>query len=394
MEPMILVRVIWVAMLAGLAALALFRVPLGVLWMPAVAATEAGYLLALLGLPVFAAGLATPRDRVLAALTALAMLALLSSLARAPAVAATLPSRLTGAFGPAAAPEEGRAAFAMTRLLDLGHPDVPVETHIYAHRGGNQPLSLDLYGRPGAVARPLVVMIHGGSWSRGDRTQLPGMARRLAARGYAVASIDYRLAPTHPFPSALEDVREAVDFLRAEADTLGIDPHSVVLYGRSAGGHLALLAAYRWNEPFVRGVVSLYAPTDLHWSWANPTNPRVLDTHGTLRAFLGGAPDDSPELHARYTEASPIGFVHHDAPPTLLVHGSRDELVNPKQTSRLAQTLARAGVPHVALALPWATHGCEASLGGPSGQLVETAVRGFLQAVAPAARGSAAPSGR
>jgi acetyl esterase/lipase len=142
-----------------------------------------------------------------------------------------------------------------------------------------------------------------------------------------------------------------------------------------------LLAAYRWHASFVRGVVALYPPTDLSYSWAHPTNPRVLDTHGTLRGFLGGAPHESEELGERYREASPYAWATPASPPTLLVHGGRDELVRPVHSERLAQRLAELGVPHFLLALPWATHACEASPGGPSGQLNEHAVRHFLDRV-------------
>ncbi len=379
MNALAIARATWVALVGVLALLAVFEAPVRALWIPAIGATEAGYLFCLLAIPAFARGLRAPLDVASCVAGAVSIALLLSPLARARSVARELPARLEADFGPSSAPIE---PFEVRRLLAFASPAVPVETHAYSSRAGQGSLELDLYG--GSIrgaARPLVVMIHGGSWQHGGRDQLVAIARRLADSGYAVASIDYALAPRHRFPAALEDVRAAVDWLRARADALGVDADRVVLYGRSAGGHLALLAAYRFRESFVRGVVSLYAPTDLHWSWAHPTNPMVFDTPGTLRAFLGGAPGDSESMHRRYTEASPIAHVHPGAPPTLLVHGGRDELVSARQSERLADRLSRAGVPHLALMLPWATHGCEASLAGPSGQLTEFAVRRFLAAV-------------
>lgn len=380
MDAVTKARVVYVAVVFGLALLAVFKAPIGLLWKPAVGATEAGYLLALLTIPAFVGGVATTRDASLTALGVVSVLLLMSPLVRVQRVARTLPRALDAAFG---AETSVRApAFMVRDLLDLASPDVAKTTHVYAARPGDPPLSLDLYAYPRSGApRPVVLVIHGGSWSGGDRTQLPSHGKRLAAAGYVVAAMDYRLAPAHPFPSALEDVYAAIDWLRANAAEHGIDPDRVVLYGRSAGAHLALLAAYRGGRSHVRGVVSLYAPTDLHFSWNNPSNPLVLDTPTTLRAFIGGAPNDSPALHARYTEASPLQHVHPGAPPTLLVHGGRDELVRARQMTRLAERLEAEGVPHVALALPWATHGCEASLAGPSGQLIVYAVGRFIEAV-------------
>lgn len=381
MQLLAVLRIVWVLVILAWALLAVFRMPTGLLFYATVAATEAGYVLALLTLPAFVGGMSTPRDIVLSAIGAATLVLLLSPLARVGDVARGLPTELQRAFGESPEAAQGEP-FRWTRLLSFGDPDVPHESLVYATRDDGGPLRLDLYGgREASSPRPLVLIIHGGSWRSGDRTQLPSMAKRLAHAGYAVASMDYRLAPTHPFPAAFDDVRSAVDYLREHAAELSIDPERVVLYGRSAGGHLALLAAYRWQAPFVRGVVALYPPTDLEYSWHHPTNPRVLDTHGTLREFLGGGPDESPELHARYDDASPYPHASADSPPTLLIHGGRDELVRPRHSERLAERLSELGVPHHLLAPPWATHGCEANPAGPSGQLTEYAVRHFLARV-------------
>lgn len=388
MTILTILRVLVVGVCVVLALLAVFRAPIGALWMPAVAATEGGYLLTVLAVPAFAGGVTTRFDQGLTAVGVVCVVLLLSPLARVVPVARELPTGLARAFG-GLRPDTAATSspFSFTRLFSFGSPDVRVETLVYAAPEGRQPLHLDLYGGPDpGKRRPLVVIIHGGSWSGGDKTQLPAMARRLASDGWAVASIDYRLAPAHRYPAAVDDVRAAVDFLRGQSDELDIDADSIVLYGRSAGAHLALLAAYRWHAPFVRGVVGLYAPSDLDWSWEHPTNPLVLDTPTTLGNFLGGPRDASEELRRTYTEASPYTWVDAESPPTLLVHGGRDELVFARQSDRLGAKLAAAHVPSFVLRLPWATHGCEASLAGPSGQLSEASVRYFLSVVAPARR--------
>jgi acetyl esterase/lipase len=339
MQTLAVLRTVWVLLMLAWGLLAVFRMPTGLLFYATVAATEAGYLLALLTLPAFVGGVDTPRDIVLAAVGAATVVLLLSPLGRVGDVARALPADLSRAFGESSARPPRRSAgrgccrsvtrACLARPSRMPHPPMTASRCASTSTGAVTPPS----------PRPLVLIIHGGSWRNGDRTQLPSMAKRLAAAGYVVAAIDYRLAPTHRFPAAHDDVRAAVDYLREHASELGIDPERVVLYGRSAGGHLALLAAYRWHAPFVRGVVALYPPTDLAYSWAHPTNPRVLDTHGTLRAFLGGAPSESDELAVRYREASPYAWATAESPPTLLVHGGRDELVRPVHSERLAQRL-------------------------------------------------------
>ena len=148
-----------------------------------------------------------------------------------------------------------------------------------------------------------------------------------------------------------------------------------MLAGRSAGGHLALLAGYTAADPAIRGVVAYYAPNDMTWSWNNPTNPRVLDSHKMLSDFLGGTPR---EASRKFLAASPLSFVDANDPPTLLLHGMRDELVFAAQSTRLAESLRGLGVRHLEIRFPWATHGLDANLSGPGGQLSTYAVERFL----------------
>jgi acetyl esterase/lipase len=240
-------------------------------------------------------------------------------------------------------------------------------------------LRLDLYQPPSfPQPAPCVIVIHGGSWRSGDSKQLAPLNAYLAAHGYIVAAINYRLAPRWRFPAARDDVIAVLNYLKAHADSLHLDPHRFVLIGRSAGGELALLVAYTQHDPSIRGVVSFYGPTDMHWSWANPGNPLVIDTHDIFRAYLGGSPQEFP---ANYDAASPIRFVDASIPPTLLIHGGRDELVSPRQSERLAERLAKAGVPHFLLRLPWATHAGDFNFSGPMGQISTYAIERFLIAV-------------
>jgi acetyl esterase/lipase len=222
------------------------------------------------------------------------------------------------------------------------------------------------------------MMVHGGGWSSGRPDDLPDLARYLAAHGYVVAAPEYRLAPASTFPAAIDDLRAAVAFLRGRARAWGADPDGLVLIGRSAGAHLALLLAYTAPVNAVRGVVSLYGPADLRFGWEHRGNPRVYDGTGAIEAFLGGTPSSVPDA---YAAASAYALASASAPPTLLIHGRKDELVWVEQSRRLAARLGELRRPHLLLELPWATHACDFALVGPCGQLTVYAVERFLAAV-------------
>lgn len=162
MQTLAVLRIVWVLVMLTWALLAVFRMPTGLLFYATVAATEAGYVLAVLTLPAFLGGLSTPRDIVLSAIGAATLVLLLSPLARVGDVARTLPPELTRAFGPSPTLADLQP-FRWSRLLSFGDPDVPRETLTYATHDGRA-LRLDLYGgREASTPRPLLLIIHGGS---------------------------------------------------------------------------------------------------------------------------------------------------------------------------------------------------------------------------------------
>jgi acetyl esterase/lipase len=348
-----------------------FSAPTATLWITAIIITEWGHLFAI---ALFIGGVSAwlLGNRWTAALALLAALNCASPLLRAMAVARALPERCAAAFGESA---------STRRPLEVGQLFFGVSTAgvrktelVYAEKS----LKLDLYQPENMTApQPLIVMIHGGSWNGGNRAQLPAFPRFLAQGGYAVASISYRHAPKHPFPAAVDDVFRAIDFLKRHAVEARIDVTRVVLIGRSAGGQLALSAAYSGREPAIRGVVSFYGPSDLVLGYEHPSRRWVLDSKSVLEKYLGGPPTAQPE---RYAAASPINFVNAATPPTLLIHGSLDPTVWPEQSQLLAARLQSSGRPHLLLQLPWGTHGCDAALNGPSGQLSLYAIDRFLRA--------------
>lgn len=167
-------------------------------------------------------------------------------------------------------------------------------------------------------------------------------------------------------------MRAGVAWVRTNAATLGVDPARLTLLGRSAGAQIVTAAAYGESLPGVRAVVALYGCFDLEFVWSIRSDKDALNSDKLLRQFLGGPPEG--ERLELFRSGSAEKLAHAGAPPTLIIHGVLDELVWCRHSERLAGALARVGVPHVFLRLPWATHAGEAHLHGPSGQLISGAV--------------------
>ncbi|MDB5207571.1 MAG: alpha/beta hydrolase [Flavisolibacter sp.] len=238
-------------------------------------------------------------------------------------------------------------------------------------------LSLDFYHGVLPGKKPCVVVIHGGSWAGGDSRQLPELNSELAKSGYHVASINYRLAPGHIYPSTTEDVQGALRFLRSNAATFSIDTNNFILLGRSAGGQIALSAGYLLNDPGIKGVICFYGPSDMVWGYQNPTSPLVLDSRKIMEDYLGGT---LSQQDAKYINSSATETVTADTPPTLLIYGENDPLVSPRHGTRLSIKLKEQHIKFFELYLPWATHGFDYTLNGPGGQLSTWTVKRFLEA--------------
>ena len=205
----------------------------------------------------------------------------------------------------------------------------------YANRETG-PLALDLF-LPADIetageAPPLVVLIHGGAWRRGGRADERNKAVWLANRGFAAAAVSYRLSPQAEFPAAIDDVRDAVRYLRDHAEGHGYDPHRVAAVGSSAGAHLAALLATAADpaagqedlkdapSAAVQAAVVIAGPTDTEGERARAES-RTPDNNYAL--FLGGSYDEVPD---RYAAASPAHWATTDTPPLLLVgEGTMDD---------------------------------------------------------------------
>jgi acetyl esterase/lipase len=363
------------AFFVALGLLTVFKAPEWVDWRLAAFVGQYGHAIAVIPLVAGLLALFLPGSRGAPAIAASLAAAVGFALLLNPCIQAWiigrgLPGKLERQFGRAAI---AGPAFSFGALFQRQAAPVPKVTWVYSGT-----LQLDFYPAIGRLPAPCVIVIHGGGWDDGSRDQIPQLDDWLARGGYAVAAISYRLAPEAIWPAQREDVAAAIAFVKARAVELGVDPTKLVLLGRSAGGQIAEACAYGFRDPAVRGVIALYAPADMNFAYEWSREDDVLKSPTLLRKFLGGTPETAA---AAYNSASGILLVGPGSPPTLLVHGTIDTLVWHKQSERLASRLQEAGVPHVLVSLPWATHALEFNPGGPSGQLTLFAVKWYLAAV-------------
>lgn len=362
--------------------LAVFKPPINVLWKLAIAVQECGHymvlpclLLAWLGFRAGFSGAAASGIFFAAALL------FASPLLRAMTTAHRLEKNFSEGFGKAvpgyASPFRASTLDWKQLLTGVPLPEAKPKTLYYASRDSIR-YALDFYptARPHA---PCVVVVHGGGWDSGDRTQLEPLNRFLVAEGYAVASVDYRLAPKYQYPAPVEDVDAALAYLRRNAGELGIDSANLVLLGRSAGGQIALQAAYQGARgEGIRGVIAFYAPGDMVYGYSIPCNPLILDSRKLMEVYLGGSYSQVP---ANYVASSPIEALRAGSPPTLLLHGHPDVLVSYQHTVHMDAKLNALGVPHFIVDLPWATHGFDYFFSGPGSQISLYFIERFLAKV-------------
>lgn len=227
------------------------------------------------------------------------------------------------------------------RLLDATVPtgDVVATTGLAYGEGPRR--RLDIYRplaspRGAASPRPLVVFLYGGNWRTGDRADYRFVATALAARGIVVVVPDYRLFPEAAFPGFVEDAAAAVAFAAARATEFGADPRAVFVAGHSAGAHIALLLALDpgylaragYDRTRLAGAIGLAGPYDFDPAAYPDTRPVF-------------APAADPRLTQPITFADLAG--QPGAPPLLLLHGTADRTVLPRNTTALAARVRAAG---------------------------------------------------
>lgn len=211
---------------------------------------------------------------------------------------------------------------------------------------GFRPLSMDLRVTD-APSSPLIVFLHGGGWMRGTRKAfLPGSDDpqsfdRLVAAGFAVASCEYRLSGESRFPTQLDDVDAAIDWLTEHGAEHGIDPSRMVLWGVSAGATLAALTGLRRSD--IAGVIDWFGPTDLFGMADVATEDATENDPAETREarWLGAV---ATEVPVAATQASPALQAREGAPPFHIAHGTADRHVPFAQSEALAAALTAHGV--------------------------------------------------
>ena len=223
----------------------------------------------------------------------------------------------------------------------------------YVERGHERQM-LDLYLPPHAGLLPLIVWIHGGAFRMGSKEG--HVPLHYLHKGYAIASINYRLSQHALFPAQIEDCKAAVRWLRAHAATYGLDPAYFAAWGESAGGHLAAMLGTADDERSfdvgehldqssrVQAVVDCFGPTDFAQMDAQRLpDGQIHDASDSPESQLVGGPVQ--ERPAEVARANPVTYVSADAPPFLVVHGDRDPLVPYGQSELLVKALETASVP-------------------------------------------------
>ncbi|WP_052055746.1 alpha/beta hydrolase [Myxosarcina sp. GI1] len=227
-------------------------------------------------------------------------------------------------------------------------------------------LKLNTYRPLSPGKYPGIIIIYGGAWRQGSPNKYERFSCYMAARGYTVIAIDYRHAPKYQFPAQLEDVNTALNYIREQANDLEVDVERLALLGRSAGGHLAMLAAYGSEAIGVKAVVNYYGPTNLVEGYREPPVPDPIDTRKVLENFLGGTPESHLDL---YQQASPINYVKPNLPPSLFIYPERDHLVQAKYGRQIYDKLQTTDSLAILLTIPWAEHAFDAVFKGVSNQL-------------------------
>lgn len=368
-------RLIFAALAFLLALLAVLPAPTNFLWKVSVAVTEWGHIFAfIIILPFLFPWWNSMGGKAGFGFALAGFMLAWTPVIRAYRVADKLPQQLQNAFG--LPPIHKNILSLKTLFTGTSHKKVAYETIRYIESDSGE-FIVDLYrSADQTVKSPCVVVVHGGAWEGGDSRQLPALNSYLAGKGYTVAAVTYRLAPRHIAPAASDDVKAAIAFIKRNSQAFNIDSTKLALLGRSAGGQVALIAAYSLSDPDIKGMIAFYTPADMVWGYSLPGNPLIMDSRRVLRNYLGGSYEEVPR---NYEKATAMNYVNANTPPTLMIHGQKDEMVAYGHNIRLKKVLDQHGIKNTIVTLPWATHGFDYNFSGPSGQISTYAIEYFLK---------------
>jgi acetyl esterase/lipase len=224
-------------------------------------------------------------------------------------------------------------------MLQLILGQVTVENNVVFGTTGSRDLKCDIYHPPiKGTNRPGVLLIHGGAWQSGDRSQLRYYGIQLARYGFVGVACEYRLSGEAPWPAQIYDVKAALRFMRAKANELGLDESKICVTGNSAGAHLALMlgcnnTAFEGNGGHAgissrcAAISAIYPPTRVYFN-KNEAENKLLGTNGNDEVAL---------------KASPLSYASRNFPPTILIHGNADQVVPNSDSFNMYHALNRAG---------------------------------------------------
>jgi len=237
--------------------------------------------------------------------------------------------------------------------LDLIEKMPPIPENLVEHKDlvysevDGRTLKLDVYHLDNVTqAKPLLLFIHGGAWKKGKKKDYRRYLVDFAIKGYITASVQYSLSSEAKFPTPVNDIKRAIRWIKSNSEKFFINPEKIALIGGSAGGHLAMMVGYSRELFFieqsimdsnysseVQAIVNIYGPSDLTTEYArtNPTVEYFLDRKYSEDEFV-------------YSVASPVSYLSADDPPTLIFHGSLDELVPINQSDSLKSKLDKMGL--------------------------------------------------
>ena len=237
-----------------------------------------------------------------------------------------------------------------------GNPPVAASTQLNYSYGADPLQKMDVYlpeGRSAATTK-MIILVHGGAWTQGDKSDFTPYVDTLKKRlpGWAIVNINYRLATgtANFFPVQEQDMKAAVDLIYSKrAEWLISD--KFVLLGGSAGGHLVTLQAYKYSSPSIKAVIDFFGPTELVDMYNNPPTPLIPLL---LTQVIGGTPLTKASL---YQSSSPMNFVTAQSAPTIIFHGGMDVVVSPSQSVMLKNKLTTVAVVNQYFFYPTEPHG-------------------------------------
>ena len=227
-------------------------------------------------------------------------------------------------------------------------PDI-VYSQVPTLESPNKLLQMDLLVPQINKLMPAVIFVTGGGFISANRARMPQLRMKLAESGYVVASINYRTVPNATFPQPIEDVKTAIRYLKANAKKFNIDPKQIAVIGDSAGGYLTAFAAV------TNGSTTFNVGDNLDQS---SEIVAAVDLYGIVDI---SAVSDFPQMFQSLNgipleKTNPINYITKNSAPMLLMHGTADNIVSPKQTDLLFQALRSAGVEAERYLIPNANH--------------------------------------